>query len=507
VRVRLVVGFVFSILSVFAQLPPGADLGEVEFHTSGSPAAQKFFLKGILELHNFEYDDSREDFQAARKAETGFAMAYWGEAMTYNHPLWNQQDTPAARAVLAQVPKAPTEREAEWIHAVQLLYGEGEQPVRDAAYADAMHRIHEKYPDDPDAACFYALALLGSTEGKRDYPVYMRAAAVLEEVYAKHPRHPGAAHYLIHSYDDPVHAPLGLRPARVYSKIAPAAEHAQHMPSHIFIALGMWDDVVASNEVSWSVSQERVVRKKLSVDELGYHAFSWLEYAYLQQGRYDDARHVLMIMEQNAQSSGSKRTRSSLATMRAYYLVETGQWRTQVLRPDCGDLAVGPKAADLFTAGMEGLQTSVANQTAATIEKLRAANDDASKIMADELEAASLMKHGKVEPALEKAQAAAKREDSLNFEFGPPFPVQPAHEFYGQALLEAGRAKQAVDQFQLALKRTPGRTHSLLGIVRSSLAAKEYGPAREYLGQLRANLHRADPAVRDSILAEFQRLE
>lgn len=486
--------FVLAFLScAYAQ-----DLGDVNFVTSAGPEAQKQFLNGLLELHSFEYDDAREDFQAAEKTEPDFAMAYWGEAMTYNHPIWQQQDLAAARAALKKIPAdaRAAGRERLYLNAARILFGEGEKPQRDAAFAEAMRGIHEKYPEDADAACFYALALLGSTEGKRDFAVYMRAAAVLEEVFAKHPRHPGAAHYLIHCYDDPVHAPLGLRAARVYASLAPAAEHAQHMPSHIFLALGMWDEVVASNETSWSVSEERVVRKKLGVDELGYHALYWLEYGYLQQGRYQEARRVLGIMEENAQRSNSERVRSSMVFLRAAYLCETGQWTSAVQLTNTNGLSGDTKAADLFVNGMAKLQTGFAGGTEAMVKDLRS-DSPVSRIMADELESELRMKEGKVEAALAAAALGTAGEDRLNFEFGPPLPPIPAHEFYGQMLLRAGRTKDAAEQFRLALQRAPGRTHSLLGLARTG--------DKEALEKLKQNWHRADAGVKDPVLAEFRR--
>ncbi len=153
--------------------------------------------------------------------------------------------------------------------------------------------MHEKYPADDEVTAFYALALLGTSHKGRDLSIYMRAAALVEQVYAKNPQHPGAAHYLIHSYDDPIHAPLGLRFADAYSKIAPAASHALHMPSHIYFALGMWDEAVAVNERSYQAADARVARKNLGVDDRGFHALLWAVYGYLQQGRQQEARGIL----------------------------------------------------------------------------------------------------------------------------------------------------------------------------------------------------------------------
>ena len=254
-----------------------SELGTIDFPTSGSAAAQPAFLKGVLLMHSFEYDDAKEAFQEAQKADPGFAMAYWGEAMTYNHAVWQQTAPDLAKAALARLAptpearlaQAPTAKEKDWLASLDALYGHGEKLARDLAYADAMRRMHEKYPADNEVAAFYALALLGTSHGGRDFGIYMKAAAIVEQVYSTNPQHPGAAHYLIHSYDDPIHAPLGLRYADAYSKIAPAAAHALHMPSHIYFALGRWDEAAAINERSVKAADARIAEKKLDVDARG----------------------------------------------------------------------------------------------------------------------------------------------------------------------------------------------------------------------------------------------
>src|SRR4029453_17203152 len=165
------------------------------------------------------------------------------------------------------------------------LYGDADKQACDLAYADAMAELHRAYPDDPDAAAFYALALLGTAHEGRDFTLYMRAAAIVEPVFRDHPNHPGALHYLIHAYDDPVHAPLGLRAARRYGRVAPSASHAQHMPSHIFFALGRWDDAIAANTAALATARGQ--------GQGGYHALEWLTYAYLQQGKRDEAAKLV----------------------------------------------------------------------------------------------------------------------------------------------------------------------------------------------------------------------
>ena len=211
---------VAAVLAVVLWTPARSqELGTIEFPTSGSAAAQPPFIKGVLLMHSFEYDDAKEAFLEAQKADPGFAMAYWGEAMTYNHAVWQQTAPDLAKAALARLAptpearlaKAPTAKEKEWVASLDALYGPGDKLARDLAYAEAMRRMYEKYPGDNEVASFYALALLGTSHGGRDFSIYMKAAAIVEQVYSKNPHHPGAAHYLIHSYDDPIHAPLGRR--------------------------------------------------------------------------------------------------------------------------------------------------------------------------------------------------------------------------------------------------------------------------------------------------------
>ena len=253
----------------------------------------------MLLLHSFEYDDAREAFVEAAEGRAGLCHGLLGRGDDLQSPAVGSRPRPdLAREALSRLAPTPEERQAkaandkerDWLRAVEALYADGEKPARDTAYAAQMRRMHEKYPDDLEVTAFYALATLGASPGGRDAATYMRAAALVEDVYRKNPEHPGAAHYLIHAYDDPIHAPLGLRYAEAYAKIAPAASHALHMPSHIYFALGMWDKAGELNERSVKAADERVARKGLGVDERNHHALLWLTYSYLQQGRQADAQ-------------------------------------------------------------------------------------------------------------------------------------------------------------------------------------------------------------------------
>jgi tetratricopeptide (TPR) repeat protein len=562
-----------ALLAVCLAAPARSqDLGTIDFPTSGSPAAQPHFVRGVLLMHSFEYDDAREAFVEAQKADPNFAMAYWGEAMTFNHAVLAKAAlNKLAPTADARRARAPTEKEKDWLGAVERLYGTGDASTslsagklaRDLAYADAMKRMLEKYPADDEVRSFYALALLGTSHGGRDFSIYMRAAALVEQVYAKNPQHPGAAHYLIHAYDDPIHAPLGLRYADAYSKIAPSASHALHMPSHIYVAMGMWDESAAINERSVKAADGRRDARKLDVDARGFHALLWLVYSYAQQGRYDDARGVMTQLEAAAKESGSERTRSHLALARAAWLIETRKWGEAKASVLAKGLPKDAAIADLFAIGfaairsgnrqagsaalkamaelMESAPVNLApvrsapsagakplppgvkplspapgpvavpapgsapaaapqpghdthNAPAAAVGLPTAGGGDprVAQVMAQQLEALLLFSEGRREEALVLARQAAVVEAGLPFEFGPPVPVKPANEQVGEMLMDLRRPKEAMEAFELSLKRTPRRALSLLGLARAATAAKDPATAQRAYAELRDVWKKAD---------------
>jgi hypothetical protein len=517
IRHALVLGPVAILLCAPLRADAG-DLGRIDFPTSGSPAAQAHFLRGALLLHSFEFDDAAGEFREAERIEPGFAMAYWGEAMTYNHPLWMEQDQGGALEALKKLAptreerlaKAPTDREKGYLSAVEVLYGEGDKPSRDRAYAQAMERLSEKYPDDLDAASFHALALLGTCEGKRDVATYMKAAAIAEEVFARNPIHPGAVHYLIHCYDDPVHAPLGMRAARVYAKIAPAAGHALHMPSHIFFAAGMWEAAAASNTAAWNASLERARRKKLGPDEHNDHALFWLEYAQLQMGQYAEARKTLATMEADTRESGSKRTRGHLVWMRAAYLIETRQWNGDVARMPVRSEDLSQHGVALFVDGLRAVETGdflAAEKTLAELKETSGGGEahahgggsyamsragNADPLFAKELEARILFARGEKERALALAKEAAASEDAMSFDFGPPPVAKPTHELLGEMLLASSRPADARKEFEASLASGPGRALSLLGLARAATQMGDADGSRQAYATLGKNWRHAD---------------
>lgn len=479
---------VFSGLCFTVASGQTSDLGTIDFPNSGVREAQPHFIRGVLLLHSFEYSDAAEEFRAAQRIDPGFAMAYWGEALTNSHLLWHNQDLDAGRAVLARLDstsggrlaKAPTARERAYLEAVEVLYGDGEtRESRQRAYRDAMRRVHEQYPEDLEAAAFYAIAIIGAVEGGRDHVEYMKAAGIAEQVFAVNSTHPGAVHYLIHAYDDPEHVPLGMRPAKVYARVAPSAAHALHMPSHIFVAAGMWDDVVSSNRDSWASSVERMERKGLGVEEKGFHALLWLHYGLTQRGDFVEAENVLRQMKADAAASSSRRTRYHLAAMLAHHLVETEDWNneesltTDVYVSDLGITAyAGYHFAIGFAAARRGELELAQNHVNNILERLDRDEGDSNEkqaagVMASELLAVIDLANGQAASAIEMLKDAVAAEASIPYSYGPPDIVKPSAELLGEVLLAQGDATSAKAAFQQSLERAPNRRLTKRGEVQS----------------------------------------
>lgn len=478
--------------------------GHVDFANSGAPSAQGDFLDGLALLHDFEYPAATRAFRRAQAADPGFAMAYWGEAMTFNHPIWMQQDLGAARAALNRLAptaagrraKAKTEREKAYLDAVEILYGEGNKEERDLRYENAMAKLHERYPDDVDAAAFYGLSILGTAHAGRDVVTYMRAAGVLEEAWITHRDHPGLVHYLIHSYDDPAHAPLGLRAARIYARIAPDAAHAQHMTSHIFLALGMWPETVSANVAAITdVDRMRAAQGKSPV-RCGHYP-SWLGYAYLQLGKVGAARTALASCRATLESEAAmdhpgrsmdpdESLTGAFANMRLRYLIDTGDWKGEIagwsLPKTAGPgarldfafaRALGEVARGRAAEAQQALgELETIGREVADIETKRANPDPSYRVRPAIflLEAQALLaeREGKLAAAEKLLGQAVGLEETLPIAFGPPTIDKPTHELLGEFLLRHGRKDEARAEFEKALARTPGRSLAAQGFSAAS---------------------------------------
>jgi tetratricopeptide (TPR) repeat protein len=506
----------FALLALLALSP-------LRFPASGSPAAQPSFLRGVTALHNFAYEDAVEAFREAQRLDRDFAMAYWGEAMACNQTLWLNQDAATARESLgrlgptpeARAQKAPTGREKDYLRAVEILFGSGDRASRDRAYAEAMGKLAASYPEDLEAATFHALALMGTVarspalfndggdEGHQHALVgsetQTQVAAILQRVLARDPDHPGALHYLIHDYDDPEHARLALPAARRYARVAPQSSHALHMPAHIFLQLGLWDDAAASDEASFRASDAWVKRKGLAVGMRDYHSLSWLLYESLQQGRFQKAKETLDLIRPAVEATGAPRLKVLLSDMRARYVVETRSYQ------ELASATSFDTSGELFAIGMSAARrgdSRMAEMARAELARRAGPGPGGTghraldvAVMEKELTALVALAGGRGEEAVARMQEAVVLEGQLPPPLGLPRPLKPASELSGEVLLELGRPQEAAAAFEQALKRGPEPVASILGRARAAAARGDRESAREYYGRFLANWRGADPEL------------
>ena len=459
--------------------------GSTDFHASGDPEAHALFIRGLVMLHNFEYEDAREVFRQVRGLDPDFVMAYWGEALTHEHPLWNEQNLAAARAVLNQlaptdedrVEKAQTEREKAYIRSVNILFGDGDDRELDYAYSAALRTISETWPDDIDARALYALSVLTTSHDGRDFYKFMRAGAITEELMDRAPGHPGVLHYNIHSYDDPVHAPLGRRAAEVYSEVAPAAVHALHMPSHIFFALGDYERAGDLNARSFEAALDRIREKNLPYNGQAYHSLSWLLYSRLQEGRIDEARRLVGYAEKEWKAADTPTNRNGFITCRSNYIIDTQAWDDPLLDLEVSYNKVWPSviAADQYVLGLRALHQGDAGKARMIADAfVRSPNPESRSIRAAAptvlkllLEGRVLIAEGQREQGLALMQQAVDLEQTLSPAIGPAMP-QPAAEALADVYLEIGAADQARENYELSLTRAVNRRRSVEGLTRTT---------------------------------------
>lgn len=491
---------VVCLLAVLASAPAAAEelqgLGAISFPTSASGVAQDHFLRGVTILHSFGWKQARQEFQAAQREAPDFAMAHWGEALCYNHPLIAERDRDTPRAVLKRLgatpaerlAKAPTERERGFLAAVEaLFFGEGDTLTRRRAYADAMRTLHEAYPDDDEVAAFYALSLLMSAgpagEGLR---ANVLAGAIALQLMARNPRHPGAAHYAIHAFDDPIHAPLALPAADVFADIAEKVSHARHMPSHIYIQRGMWDQVSASNQSAYEAAVDLWEPGDFVGDMV--HSLDWGQYGDLQRGDYDRARQWIERMAGVLdKADGHEWAVAALPRVKARLAIETESGQTWPVTDESAApvlLATGIGAA---RNGDPALANAAAERLGEMARKAAAKDGDRSyytmdsrplQIMHREVAALVAIAEGDMEAGLALLREGVEIAESMRPPNGAPNPLKPVHELYGEALLEVGRAEEALATFEQSLLRTPNRPLSLRGLARAQAALGDGEAAR-----------------------------
>lgn len=468
-------------------------VGSVSLANDGNAAAQPNFQRGLALLHNFEYLAAIQAFQEAQKADPGFVLAYWGEAMAHNHPLWAEQYVDRGRAVLARLGPTPqaraararSPRERQWLETVEALYGRGSKIERDRAYAESMRRLFESNPADVDARAFRALSLMGLSHGGRNIPLYMQAAALLEEALPAHPNHPGVLHYLIHAYDDPAHAPLGERAARRYALVAPDAGHAQHMVSHIYLALGRWPEVEQANRQAMAVVDAQRAARGQSPTLCGHYSH-WLVYALDQQGK--DSRAIVDGCRQEALADpaslkdstvlgGVRNLISNWAHIAVQHGADTGRWPAELPAPAripamarfslaYGQLLASRRDPAGAASALEQLRSARATIAAAMPREWP--DDHETSAWLDRAiaqgEAVLALAQGRQDEGLALLAKAADAEAALPVPFGPPVLQKPSAELLGDELLALGRKAEAAAAYRRVLAAAPNRRVAVRGL-------------------------------------------
>ena len=466
--------------------PVPEKLGAVTFPTSCNPASQKKFERAVALLHSFAYSATENAFRELITTDPQCAMAHWGLAMSYVHPLWEPHIYPddaakGQQAIQDAKRLGGSERERGFIDALDQLYANAESapyPKRAVAYATAMEKLAQRYPNDVECQVFYALSLLSiSSPADKTHVKDKKAADILEPLFKKLPQHPGVAHYLIHACDNSEMARRGVEAARLYAQIAPSAPHALHMPSHIHTRLGMWEDSIASNRAA-----RKAARDEGDIGE-ELHAMDYLTYAYLQLGRNEEAAAVLKDLAgmPNLRSNEFK-VGYAASAMPIRYAIERQNWNDAArLEPIAGTpahvhaltiwaRAVGSARGGNAAAARQELPGLEADQS-----KLQSIGEDywalQVKVLMTEAAAWIAFAEGKGDEAIRLMRQAADEEDSVEKRPVTPGPVVPAREQLGDLLLQLKRPQEAVAEFETALRSAPLRRGAVQGKARALEAA------------------------------------
>ena len=525
--------------------PQTPGLGRVVFPNSGSAAAQADFLRGVAWLHSFGYEDAIDAFRAAQKIDPSFALAYWGEAMSFSQPLWFFEEVPQARAALAKlgptpearIAKANTPREQGFMRAVEALFGPGDTAARHAAFAAEMAKVASANPKDDEAQTFYALALLSTLpRGDASLPLRRQAGGIAEIVFTRNPNHPGAAHYILHAYDHGSLVNRALRAARTYAKIAPAASHALHMPAHAFLQVGFWDEAAESDQASWDASVAWAKRRGLPISSRDYHSLAWLQYEWTQQGRFSKTKDAIALVtdalsasakasadrapktsgpqdlrtsplhagghgygegSEIGRGSGEAALRNDRGSMRARYIIESERWQEMRGQTTFDNIE------ELFALGLSAVNLGDATRVRSVIDEFRKASApnqsaelrEQAEVMLREMEALDLFAQGQHPAAFAMMDRAVALQRKMPKPIGRPFPVKGADELYGELLLQVGRTKEAIVWFDRALARTPYRSRVVLALARAYRNAGDTSNAKAAYQRFLQNYRLADPGL------------
>ena len=509
-----------------------AVLGELQHGFTLNEATQEKFEEGLLLLHNFEYDDALTAFEEATAQDSTEVLTHWGEAMCHYKALWRLQNTEKGKAIVSRLGDTKEERlasiddpmeKAMW-EMVEIMYGDGEFDERNKMITAHLASLHKQNPQHQEIAAFYALSLIWSTDEYGDGSDDLRlAASIADNILTLNPLHPGALHYKIHALDGPTSAKDAHKAADAYAKVAADAAHALHMPSHIYLALGEWDGVVNSNQVSYDASVTRMKNLELTDGARGYHSFAWLHYGLLQQGRYAAAEQVLKDMLTYVPKDPTKGARGYLIGMQSRQLAESGtvsaetQLDTDV---DVEDIGLMAKSMRSYLKAQLAFQQEDINAMDEEIKWLSNQIFQASQeVEGDGISmcAAGTSRYAPTENAIRSAEVviaqieglkaliadndelfethmkkAVALEDQTNYPTGPPRITKPSFEQYGEWLLAEGKYSLALEQFEKALERMPRRSKSLIGKMSALKALDRNDEAELVQNELKAILAEAD---------------
>ncbi len=482
-------------------------LGTVHFLVSCSPTAQQEFNRGVALLHSFFYAAAVRSFTSVTTIDPGCAMGHWGVAMTHWYPLWYPPNEAALKAGTAAVDRAKaiggkTQCERDYIAAIEQFYRDADKlthTARALAYERAMEQVSQRYPDDREAAIFYALALQAAANPTdKTYAKQLKSAEILEKEFAEQPNHPGVAHYLIHAYDYPSLAHRALPAARRYSQIAPSVPHALHMPSHTFTLLGLWEESIRSNRTSEAATMA------LGREEQGpFHSLDYQVYAYLQLAQDAEAARAI---ERLRQLPNLNRTASqphyALAAAPARYAVERKRWLDAALLEVLPSPFAYTEALTHFARALGASRSGDVARAKSDIQRLEALRDAmqarvpywATQIEVQRRAAGAwvALAEKRTDDALKLMRSAADLEGTTDKNPVTPGAIVPARELLGDMLLQVGESAQALREFEASLKNEPNRFNGLAGAARAAALSGDRDKARAYYAKLLALTERGD---------------
>jgi tetratricopeptide (TPR) repeat protein len=517
------VAVLFVLLTVFVgraqemhRHDSAEDLGRVNFPVNCSATAQKQFNRAVAWLHSFEYEQAEKAFAEVTVTDPRCGMGYWGIAMSNYHPIWAPPTAAELQKGLSAVEKAraagaQTRRERDYISAIEVFYKDADKidhRTRTFAYSTAMEQLYRRYPSDSEASVFYALTLIatGMMSHDKSYTREKQAAQILNRVLAHEPKHPGVAHYLIHSYDYPALAQLALPAARSYAKIAPASAHAQHMPSHIFTRLGLWQEAIQSNLDAQRTAQAYAVRNHLAgVFDEQFHAMDYLVYAYLQGAQDKQAARVLDELNQIQRAEPETfKVAFAFTAIHARYALERRRWdeAAKLTMPPgaLGDFpwqnfrwaeahihfarAIGAaRLGDIASARQEIAKLAAIKQA---LVEVKGDYDWAKQVEIQIRGTLAWLAHAeeKNDEALQFMRAAADLDDATEKHPVTPGAILPAREMLGDLLRELNQPSEALKEYETALVSSPNRFNSTYGAARAAELSGDGQKAKSYYAKL-----------------------